>query len=219
MGVSLYLLEQRNYQYLPRLIRKDVENERCPTDVAWELLGLWGRTHQLWGKRKAQDWVKRAYKRARKTSSSEKMTDNIKKYLEARGFEDIEQEWLSYSYQNKIVSGDVYILSSLSKPGMVKVGMVHSRTVDERLAEIQQQTRHIGWKIAYKRYTISVFEAESRAHRELPNRIHPRKEFFQVSHKKAISIVNRSIDQVEEEINSFFDWYMDRKMYRDKGKK
>lgn len=209
------LLQQEIYQYLPQYIKEDVENQRCPTDVAWELMGLWLETERLWGRKRAQDWVRRAYKRGRKTTSTEEMIEQVKKYLEARRFENIKEEWYRFRRDNKIESGTIYILNNYDQPGIVKVGMVHMRIVEDRVPEIQSQTGH-SWQIVYKRYTISVFEAESRSHTELPNRIHPRQEFFKVSHKRAISIVDRSIDRLEEEITSWFDWYIHRKMYGNK---
>jgi len=96
------------------------------------------------------------------------------------------------------------------------VGTVGPRIVEDRVREIESQTGY-SWQIFYRRDTISAFEAESRAHRELPNRIHPRKEFFKVSPKKAMSIVGRTIDKVEEEITRWFDWHINRKMSENKG--
>ena len=140
------------------------------------------------------------------------MIGYIKKYLEARRFEKIKEEWYRWRNDNKIESGTIYILTSCRQPGILKVGMVHQRIVEDRVPEIQRQTGH-SWEILYERDTISVFEAESRVHTELPNRMRPRREFFKVSYKKAISIVNSSIDMLEEEIVDWFDWYIHRKMY------
>jgi len=87
------LLDQEAYQYLPQHISEDVDNEKCPTDVASELLSLLVETEWLWGRKRAQDWVSRAYKRARKSTGTAEMICQVKKYLEARDYENIREEW------------------------------------------------------------------------------------------------------------------------------
>lgn len=212
LGSLQLILDQDIYKYLPQIVREDVESQRCPSKVAWALLDLWAETERLWGRRGAQDWVSRAYKRVRKSSSTDEMINDMKTYMEARRFEEIKTEWRSFRSGNNLEPGTIYILTSYDRPGIVKVGMVHLRTVDDRVPEIQSKTG-LSWEMLYKRDTISVINAEARCHMELPNRIHPRQEFFKVSKKKAISLVDRTVDKQEEEIINWFNWYMDQKLH------
>jgi len=207
-----YILEWEDYKCLPQNVKNDIENERCPTDVVSELLRLWWDANLHWGRKKAQDWVRRVYKKTKKVSGTEEKLEQIKKYLEARCYEEIKKEWADYCLGYEIVRGEIYILAADTWPGVLKVGMVHKRVSEERLPEIRRKTGE-SWNIIYMRETLDPRGAESEAHARLPNRLNPKEELFQVSPSEAKSIVDKSIDKVEESINWLFDKYIAYKFY------
>jgi hypothetical protein len=199
------LLEQDIYQFLPGSLREDIENYRCPVNVGWRLIYLWAGSNHVWGRRKADDWVRRAYKKAKKNHNDKEMIESINRYLEVRQYAQMVDYWFCFQKNKELNPGWIYILSNSENPGILKVGKVESRTIEMRLREIRKQYGD-SWEESYRRDTITPFYAERRAHSEMEeDRINPKQEFFEVSLKQAIHIVNRCVDQVEKETNNWFE--------------
>ncbi|MDD5203853.1 MAG: GIY-YIG nuclease family protein [Desulfobacterales bacterium] len=195
-------------EVLPYHIKEDMIAQRCPSDVALKLTELHRKCHLLWGKNEADDWVSRAYRRAKYSSIPKEMCEKISEYLRSRCFRDLEDKWYGYLNDEQYKNGYLYVLYQPNERHFKKVGMIgFLRNVEDRVREIEN--RYGYWfEILYYRYTINVKDAESLAHEMLPKRINPKREFFHVSDKKAVSIVNRAIDITEKRTVHNFVGYL-----------
>lgn len=88
--------------------------------------------------------------------------------------------------------GIVYVLTNDAMPNMIKIGMTLRESVEQRVTELSRQTAvPLPFKVAVARAVDDARRVEQALHVAFgPDRVNPRREFFNISPVRAIAIIN-----------------------------
>jgi T5orf172 domain-containing protein len=87
--------------------------------------------------------------------------------------------------------GIVYVLTNSSMPGLVKIGKTSQDETESRVAQLYTTGVPVPFDIEYACEVSDADAVESALHQAFdPNRINPRREFFQIEPDQAIAILN-----------------------------
>ena len=86
--------------------------------------------------------------------------------------------------------GIVYVLSNPAMPGLVKIGLTGSEDATLRLIQLYSTGVPLPFKLEYACKVANPEEVEQALHQAFsPNRVNPKREFFQIDPAQAISIL------------------------------
>ncbi len=92
--------------------------------------------------------------------------------------------------ENTTEIGYIYLLTNPAFPGFVKIGMTYAEDIKTRMNQLYSTGVPFPFELAYAAKVKTPEKVESALHTDFsPNRINPKREFFEIDTLQAISII------------------------------
>ena len=103
--------------------------------------------------------------------------------------------------------GIVYLLTNEAMPNLVKIGMTTREEIEARMGELYTTGVPLPFECAFAGRVEDANAVEKAFHQAFdPQRINPRREFFEIAPEQAISLLNLlSIENVTPQVNGALD--------------
>jgi hypothetical protein len=189
-------------------ILKDIQAGICPREVSNKLAVF---SHELrqacFGDNYTNSRVNRAYKNSRHLANTQERLAKIEEYRSI--YRTKSEEWKEYLNKYDIRKGNVYLLSNMYMPGLIKVGYTEKADVYERRDELYYEGQSgvpYPFDVEHSRYTIWPSRSEKTIHEQLREyRINSDREFFEIKLERAKAVMNQVILETEKLVIETFN--------------
>lgn len=107
--------------------------------------------------------------------------------------------------------GIVYVLTNPAMPGLVKIGKTFRGSTEARMSELYSTGVPVPFECAYAARVKNAVQVEDALHTAFdPNRVNPKREFFEIDAEQAIAILRLlAVEDVTPQIEKEFEQQID----------